>query len=141
MKKKSRGKKKTVARRKTKKAVRRAKRTTGARSKRVASKGSQRPSKVSPRAFKKKEPAIEGTLIGRVSHYFPHVNAAVVVVKKGKLVLGDNLLFKGHTTNFKQTVTSMQMDHVSIQKAKAGDEIGVEVKSRVREHDAVYRLR
>jgi putative protease len=75
-------------------------------------------------------------VIGVVTHYFPHVNAAVVKVKR-PLSVGDRVKFKGHTTSFDQTIESMQIDHVPIQQAKKGDEIGLQVKERVREHDLV----
>jgi len=42
--------------------------------------------------------------IGRVTHYFPHVKAGVILVTKGKIVLGDTLLIKGHTTELKQKI-------------------------------------
>ncbi|MBI4368571.1 MAG: translation elongation factor-like protein [Candidatus Omnitrophica bacterium] len=75
-------------------------------------------------------------MLGVVTHYFPHVQAAVVQLKK-PLAKGDLVLLKGNTTNFEQTIDSMQIDHVSIDKAKKGDEIGLQVKERVREHDLV----
>lgn len=75
-------------------------------------------------------------IIGVVTHYFPHVQAAVVKLRK-PLATGDAVLLKGNTTNFEQKVESMQIDRVPIQKAKKGDEIGLQVKERVREHDLV----
>ena len=81
---------------------------------------------------KKKAP--KRTVIGKVTHYFPHVNAAVVKLVR-PLSVGDTVEVLGHTTKFTQRVDSMQIDHVPIQKAKKGDEIGLEVKARVREHD------
>ncbi len=88
----------------------------------------------------KKKPKIEGKWIGSVTHYFPHVNAAVVKVKKVGFGVGDTLYIKGHTTDMKFTVVSVQIDRVAIQKAKPGDEVGIEVKDRVREGDDVYKL-
>ncbi len=79
--------------------------------------------------------------VGKVTHYFPHVAAAVVVVGKGSLAAGDRILIKGHTTRFEQTVQSMQIDHTPISQAKKGDEIGLQVVQRVREHDAVYKAK
>ena len=73
-------------------------------------------------------------VIGIVTHYFPHVEVAVVKLKR-PLAVGDTVLIEGSTTNFKQRVESMQIDHVPLQKAKKGDEIGLQVKERVREHD------
>ena len=75
-------------------------------------------------------------MIGVVTHYFPHVQAAVIKLKK-PLAVGDTILIKGTTTDFQQQVESIQIDRVPIQKAKKGDEIGLQVKERVREHDLV----
>lgn len=79
-------------------------------------------------------------IVGRITHYFPHVKAGVVLVTKGRIALGDTLQFKGHTTDFKQKVNSMQINNVPINKAKAGQEIGLLVKSRVRHNDVVYKV-
>lgn len=77
--------------------------------------------------------------VGKITHYFPKVKAGIVKITKGTLTLGDVVQFKGHTTDFKQKIGSMELDHVSIQKAVKGKEIGIGVKSRVRQHDIVYR--
>lgn len=77
-------------------------------------------------------------VIGTVTHYFPKVRAAVVKLK-APLVIGDLIKVQGHTTNFTQSVTSMQIDHVPIQSAKKGQEIGLLVDSRVRRKDTVYK--
>jgi putative protease len=74
-----------------------------------------------------------------VTHYFPHVNAAVLKIKTGEIRIGDELLFKGHTTDFKQKVTSMQIDHQPVLIARKGDDFGVQVKSRVRAGDLVFK--
>ena len=96
--------------------------------------------KSASKAKKAKAPKVSlGELAGVVTHYFPHVQAAVVKVKTSKLRLGDSLHFKGHTTDFKMSLDSMQMDHKPIQAAGKGKEIGVQVPGRVREGDTVYR--
>ena len=77
-------------------------------------------------------------IIGEITHYFPKVRAAVIKLK-APLTIGDLVKIKGHTTDFKQTVTSMQIDRVPIDQAKKGQEIGVLVDSRVRQHDIVYK--
>lgn len=74
-----------------------------------------------------------------VTHYFPHVSAAVLKIKTGEIRIGDELQFKGHTTDFKQKVVSMQIDHQPVMVARKGDDFGVEVKSRVRAGDKVYK--
>jgi putative protease len=89
---------------------------------------------------KKKAPAkVEGKLIGAITHYFPHVQAGVIKLKD-TLTVGDTIRVKGHTTDFKQEITSMQIDHVPVNEAKKGAEIGLLVNSRVRQHDAVYKI-
>ena len=78
--------------------------------------------------------------VGDVTHYFPHVKAAAVKVLKGGIKVGDQIYIKGHTTDFKEKVNSIQLDLVKIQKGKKGQEIGLLVKSRVRIGDSVYRI-
>jgi putative protease len=88
---------------------------------------------------KAKPKAPKQIIVGDVIHYFPKVKAAVIKVKKGPISVNDILYFKGHTTNFKQKISSMQIDHKPIQKATKGKEIGIRVKKRVRITDKVYK--
>ena len=81
---------------------------------------------------------LKENVIGVVTHYFPKVRAAVVKLK-APLIMGDVIKIKGHTTDFTQTVTSLQIDRVPINSAKKGQEIGLLVDSRVRQHDVVYK--
>jgi len=89
--------------------------------------------KVAKRTAKKKE-----DIVGLVTHYFPHVRAAVIKLKM-PLNTGDMIKVKGHTTDFTQSITSMQIDRVPIDSAKKGQEIGLLVNSRVRRSDKVYK--
>jgi len=89
--------------------------------------------------IKKKPAKKEGNLVGLITHYFPHVQAAVIKLK-GPLVMGDTVKIKGHTTDLTQAITSMQIDRVDISSAKKGDEIGLQVSTRVRQHDKVYKV-
>lgn len=95
------------------------------------------PHKVKP--AKAKAAQIKAAVIGKVTHYFPHVNAAVLKLKL-PLKAGDTIQIKGHTTDLKETVTSMQINRAPITEAKKGDEIGLLVTSRVRAGDTVYKL-
>ncbi|NQT06023.1 MAG: hypothetical protein HQ575_00615 [Candidatus Omnitrophica bacterium] len=78
--------------------------------------------------------------IGIVTHYFPHVKAAVIKLSKGSLKAGETICLKGHTTDFKQPVKSMQYNHTPIEEGRKGQEIGLKVKSRVRIGDIVYKV-
>jgi putative protease len=77
--------------------------------------------------------------VGKVAHYFTHIEVAVIDLT-GKLSVGDRITIKGATTDFEQTVESMQIEHEDITTAKAGDSIGLKVKKRVRESDVVYKI-
>ena len=76
--------------------------------------------------------------VGHVSHFFTKINVAVVELS-AILAVGDTILIKGPTTDFEQVVESMQIEHENIQKAEAGQSIGLKVEQRVREGDMVYK--
>jgi len=54
--------------------------------------------------------------------------------------VGDRIRIKGHTTDMELVVESLQVEHESVEEAKAGDKIGVKVSDRVRGGDHVYRV-
>jgi len=115
--------------------------------KKKAVKKSKKIKKKATRAKKKKKtvrktPVVVEELvrIGEITHYFPHVKAAVIKLSVDTLEVGETLHIKGHTTDFKQKISSMQIDHVPITKAKKGDDIGLLVKKRVRSGDKVYKI-
>ena len=80
-----------------------------------------------------------GKPLGIVTGYFAHVGAAVLKLK-GPLALGDAIWIKGHTTDLKQTVSSLQIDCQPITSAKRGQEIGLKISDRARRGDRVYKL-
>lgn len=79
--------------------------------------------------------------IGLVTHYFPHVSAAIVQLETGSLRVGDVIHIKGHTSDFTQRVESMEIDHVHVNEARPGQSFGVRVKEHAREHDVVYKAK
>ena len=87
----------------------------------------------------KKASKPEKGFLGKITHYFPKVKAAVIKLK-APLTIGDKIKIKGHTTDFTQNVNSLQIDRVVINSAKKGDEIGLMVESRVRRGDKVTKL-
>ncbi|MEE8581163.1 MAG: hypothetical protein V3T33_06190 [Myxococcota bacterium] len=80
------------------------------------------------------------TLLGSVTHYYSHVGAAIVQIDSGELRVGDTLHFRGRTTDFYQRVERLELEHQPIQRAVAGQDVGIQVSQRVREHDEVFRL-
>ena len=77
--------------------------------------------------------------IGTVTHYFDRPGVGAIELT-GDLEVGDRIAFRGHTTDFEQTIDSMELEHESVETAVAGEEIAVKVDERVREGDEVYRL-
>ncbi|MDD5680224.1 MAG: hypothetical protein PHI59_03170 [Candidatus Omnitrophica bacterium] len=124
---------------KAKKAV--TKKKVKAKPRKIKSVKSKKPIKGKARKAKK-APVVkeEGTLVGKITHYFPHVKAGAIIIQSSGLSVGDTVRIKGHTTDFKQTIASMQIDRNPIDKASKGQEIGILVKSRVRIHDKVYKI-
>jgi len=78
------------------------------------------------------------TMIGRVTHYYPKVGVAVVVLED-HLAFGDLIHIKGPSDDFHQTVGSMEIDHEKITDADKGDDIGIKVNQRAHPGDSVYR--
>ena len=79
-------------------------------------------------------------LVGIVTHYFGKPRVAAIEMTAGKLAVGDTVHIVGHTSDFTQSIDSMQIEHASVQSAKVGDKIGIQVVEHAREHDKVYRV-
>ncbi|MBD3179805.1 MAG: translation elongation factor-like protein [Candidatus Latescibacteria bacterium] len=77
--------------------------------------------------------------VATVADYFAHIGV-VALNLTGDLKVGDTLHFKGHTTDFTQEISSMQIENESVEEAGKGDSVGIKVKDRVREHDSVFKL-
>lgn len=78
--------------------------------------------------------------IGVVTHYFGGPSVAVVRVSEGELASGDRVRFLGHTTDFTETITSMEVNHQKVERARAGEEVAIQVIGRVRQHDRVLKV-
>ncbi|MAE42605.1 hypothetical protein CMO93_02445 [Candidatus Woesearchaeota archaeon] len=57
---------------------------------------------------KKAEEKIPGKEVGKVTHYYTNIGVAVVELT-GALKVGDKIRIKGATSDFEQTVDSMQI--------------------------------
>jgi translation initiation factor IF-2 len=78
--------------------------------------------------------------IGVIVKFFAKPSVAALEVTSGSVAVGDVLKYNGHTTDFEQEITSMEVDNQPVQEAKAGDLVGIQVKERVREGDKVYKV-
>ena len=78
------------------------------------------------------------TEIGNVMTYYNHIGVAVIELT-GNVKAGDKIIFRGYTTDLEHVIDNMEIEHQSVQEAKAGDQIGIKVGDRVRKKDKVYK--
>ena len=78
--------------------------------------------------------------VGFVTHYFGHLSVAAVRLDSGSLRVGDTIRILGHTSDFRQRVESMQVEHQPVTEAGKRQEIGIKVTQHARENDDVYKV-
>ncbi len=88
---------------------------------------------------KKAEETSPGEKIGKVVHYYTNIGVGIIELSN-TLKVGDKIKIKGATTDFEQTVDSMQIEKDKIEEAKKGKSIGLKVKDHVRQNDVVYKV-
>ena len=69
-----------------------------------------------------------------------NVEVAIIEMTKGTLEAGDTVHFKGKTTDFTTTVSSMQIEHEQVEKVKKNDSLGLKVSEKVRKTDKVFKV-
>ena len=69
-------------------------------------------------------PSSKEELVGEVTHFFSKISVCVIRLKKDVFV-GDKIYIRGNGCNFSQKMSSMQVDHQSVEKASKGQEIGL----------------
>jgi putative protease len=85
-------------------------------------------------------PLIEEDIIeiGHITHFFPKINVAVIELTL-PLAVGDRILVKGPSTDFEQTVESIQIERQPIQRAEGGQSVGLKLVQQVKEKDVIYK--
>jgi len=78
--------------------------------------------------------------VGEVVKYFAKPSVAAVKITQGQLEVGDTVKFTGHTTDFSDTIESIEVDNKKVEKAVEGDFIGIKVSGRVRSGDEVFKV-
>lgn len=77
--------------------------------------------------------------VGKVIHYYPKVEAVVINLEI-PLKIGDKIKLKKGEEEFEQEVSSIQIEHKSIKRAKKGETVGLKVDQPVKEGWEVYKL-
>ena len=78
--------------------------------------------------------------IGIVTHYYSHLSVAVLRLDSGSLRVGDTIHVVGHTSDFRQRIESMQIEHQPVSEVSAGQEFGLRVTEHARDGDTVYKV-
>lgn len=107
--------------------------------KKVAKKKPAKQNKITKKKVVKKDS--NKLFVGEVVHFFSNVNVGVIRIKKEGLQVKEEIFFEGTTTKFKQKIKSMQINHIPIEDARVGEEVGLQVKKRVRVGDLVYKTK
>jgi len=76
-------------------------------------------------------------LLGKVIHYYDKIGVTVVKLKK-PLKAGDFVKFVKGDNEFRQAIESMQLEHKSVSKGKAGEEVAVKVDQEAKKGTLVY---
>lgn len=78
--------------------------------------------------------------IGEVVKFFAKPSVAAVKVTEGVLEVGDTVKITGHTTDIEMKIESIEINNQKVEKAVAGDFVGVKVPDRVRQGDEVFKV-
>lgn len=81
----------------------------------------------------------EEKLIGKITHYFGKISVGIIELSDA-LKVGDTIHIKGHTSDFTQQISSMQIEHEEVTEGKAGDSVGTKVDQKVHESDEVFKI-
>lgn len=76
--------------------------------------------------------------VGEVIKFFAQPSVAAIKAIAG-IKVGDELRFKGTTTDFVQAVESMQVDNAVVSEVQSGALVGIKVYDRVRPGDDVLK--
>lgn len=77
--------------------------------------------------------------VGKVAHYYDKIMVGALVLTN-PLAIGDTIKIKGHGREFSQKVTSMQINHQAVSKAKRGEDVAIMVEQPVKEKDEVFKV-
>ncbi|MEN6321826.1 MAG: EF-Tu/IF-2/RF-3 family GTPase [Syntrophaceae bacterium] len=78
--------------------------------------------------------------VGEVVKFFAKPCVAAIKVTDGEIKIGDTIKIIGHTTDITNVLESMEIDNKKVDKAVAGDFIGIKVSDRVRQGDEVFKV-
>ncbi len=82
---------------------------------------------------------MSGIRIGKVTHFYDRICVAVLDLTD-TIRVGDTVHILGRSTDFKQEVKSLQIEHQAVNEAGPGQEVALKVIQKAHPHDAVFKI-
>jgi len=79
------------------------------------------------------------TKIGHITHFYDRISVAVLSLTD-RLNVRDKVVISGHSTDFVQEVTSMEIEHQKVTSVGPGDEVALKVIEPCRKGDSIYKI-
>ncbi|MBT4135285.1 U32 family peptidase [archaeon] len=78
--------------------------------------------------------------IGKISHYYPKINVALLTLNNGPLRIGDEIIILGKTTGIvKSKIKDMEIEHKPIKIARKKETIAIKLP-KCRKNDMLYKV-
>jgi hypothetical protein len=77
--------------------------------------------------------------IGKITHYYGHLSVGIIALSD-ILKIGETIHVKGHSSDFTQSVDSIQIEHANVSEAKSGDVVGIKTIQKAHPNDTVYKV-
>ncbi len=85
---------------------------------------------------------VQKRFVGLVNNYYNKIGVAEIKLQSGNLEINDKLMIQGRATGVKeQIITSMQINHVPVQKAGKGQHTAVKINFKARKNDKVFLIK
>jgi putative protease len=75
--------------------------------------------------------------VGKVTHWYDKIGVAVVKLS-GALKVGDSIKIERGGEEFDDTISSMQIDHKTVESGKKGEEVAVKITQKAKEGSTIY---
>ena len=79
------------------------------------------------------------TKIGHITHFYDRISVAVLSLTD-RLNIRDKVVISGHSTDFVQEVTSMEIEHQKVTSVGPGDEVALKVIEPCRKGNSIYKI-
>lgn len=80
---------------------------------------------------------VKNNSIGKITHWYDKISVAVIKLNE-TLKVGDKIKIKHGDQEFKETVTSMELDHEPVKSGKKGQEIAIKLSQKAGESSVIF---